>query len=392
MADTTKKATDTRRPSESSEKTSKKKTLAKVTKLFWVALGILIFLLILSIVILSAKMYKYVKLVDEGRIVEISVNNDEELQLFSAEYKNDLKETIIKSATGDPVVAPGAKDTYTVRLQNKENVALDYIMKPKVTCGGVDSIPIEFRLFAPDGSCLTGGYSDEGWVTAEELNDITIEAVTLSRGSADNYEFEWKWPFERGDDAGDTILGNGIDGKSPWIDVKMEISASVNNSKDANGGFFGFGEYNTFWWWIFFILLLIAIILLILSLIHKKDKEPEPVVVYAPAPTPAPAPEPVPVPVVTPVVTPKKKDKGFVGKMAYVNIDTLVDVFNNGDTITLKILKEKGLVDEKATQVKILARNDMVLNKAFHIETQGISSQARQKVIAAGGTIKIIDG
>jgi ribosomal protein L15 len=34
----------------------------------------------------------------------------------------------------------------------------------------------------------------------------------------------------------------------------------------------------------------------------------------------------------------------------------------------------------------------MVLNKAFHIETQGISSQARQKVIAAGGTIKIIDG
>ena len=114
--------------------------------------------------------------------------------------------------------------------------------------------------------------------------------------------------------------------------------------------------------------------------------------VYAPSPTPAPAPEPVPVPVVIPVATPKKKNKGFVGKMAYVNIDTLVDVFNNGDTITLKILKEKGLVDQSANQVKILARNDMVLNKAFHIETQGISSQARQKVIAAGGTIKIIDG
>ena len=140
--------------------------------------------------------------------------------------------------------------------------------------------------------------------------------------------------------------------------------------------------------------MLIAIILFIISLIHKKSKEPEPVVVYAPAPTPAPtpAPEPVPVPVVAPTAAPKKKQKGFVGKMAYVNIDTLVDIFNNGDRITLKILKEKGLVDEKATQVKILARNDMVLNKAFHIETQGISAQARQKVIAAGGSIKIIDG
>jgi large subunit ribosomal protein L15 len=78
--------------------------------------------------------------------------------------------------------------------------------------------------------------------------------------------------------------------------------------------------------------------------------------------------------------------------MAYVNIDTLVDIFNNGDTISLKVLKERGLVDEKATQVKILARNDMELSKAFHIETQGISGQARQKVIAAGGSIKIIEG
>ena len=392
MADTTKKTADTGRPSESSEKTSKKKTLAKVTKLFWVALGILIFLLILSIVILSAKMYKYVKLVDEGRIVEISVNNDEELQLFSAEYKNDLGETVIKSATGQPVVAPGAKDTYTIRLQNKDKVALDYIMKPKVTCGGVGTLPIEFRLFAPDGSCLTGGYSEDDWVTIEELNELSIDASTLSRGSSDEYEFQWRWPFERGDDVGDTNFGNGINGESPWIDVKMEISASVNNSKDANGGFFGFGENNPFWWWVFLILLLIAIILLILSLIHKKDKEPEPVVVYAPTPAPAPAPEPVPVHVPVHVVTPKKKNKGFVGKMAYVNIDTLVNVFNNGDVITLKILKEKGLVDQSANQVKILARNDMVLDKVFHIETQGISAQARQKVIAAGGTIKIIDG
>ena len=75
-----------------------------------------------------------------------------------------------------------------------------------------------------------------------------------------------------------------------------------------------------------------------------------------------------------------------------VNIDTLVSNFNSGDRVTLKILKEKGLVSAKANQVKILARTDMTLNKALHIETQGISAQARQKIIAAGGTVTITEG
>ena len=168
----------------------------------------------------------------------------------------------------------------------------------------------------------------------------------------------------------------------------MGLHSEVNTSKEANNAMLGAGIDDILWWLIFLILLLIAIILLILSLIHRKDKESEPTVVYIPTPVSAPAPEPV----IVPVSTPKKKNKGFVGKMAYVNIDTLVEVFNNGDTISLKILKEKGLVDPSATQVKILARNDMELHKVFHIETQGISGQAKQKVISAGGSVKIIDG
>ena len=207
---------------------------------------------------------------------------------------------------------------------------------------------------------------------------------TLPKGEVDSYELQWKWdPNE--DDERDTALGNAPEG-AIGISVSMSIHTEANTSKDANGALLGFGIGDILWWLIFFILLLIAIVLLILSLICKKDKEPE--VVYVTAPAPAPE----PVPVVVPTAAPKKKEKGFVGKMAYVNIDTLVDVFNNGDTISLKVLKEKGLVDAKATQVKILARNDMELHKVFHIETQGISAQARQKVISAGGTVKIIEG
>ena len=381
MADEIKKSGEFKKPKQSPEKPEKVTTLANVTKLFWVALAILIFLLILSIAVLSARMYKYAKLKDEGRLIEISADSVENFDIFSAEYKNETGETIIKSSNGDPVIAPGAKHDYTFRVKNDDKVAIDYTFNPKVEYIGTDSLPIEIRLISPDEEYLIG--STKEWGTFDDLKNLEYTS-TLLKGEIDSYEFQWRWLFERGDDEGDTAIGNSTEPMG--ISVGMGLHSEINTAKDANNGLFGLGLDDILWWLIFLILLLIAIILFILSLITRKEKEPEPVVIYAPKP------EPVPVAVLVPVKTARKKNKGFVGKMAYVNIDTLVDVFNNGDTITLKILKSKGLVDEEATQVKILARNDMELHKAFHIETQGISGQARQKVLAAGGSIKIIDG
>lgn len=380
MADQVIKNKNGKKPSANPEK---EKTLAKVTKLFWVALAILIFLLILSIVVLSARMYSYAKLADEGRTANIYADDAKNLDIFTAEYKNDSGETIIKSANGDPVIAPGAKHNYTFRIKNDDKVAVNYTLNPDVKLIGTDKLPLEVRLISPNEEYLIG--SSKEWGTFEDFANLEYES-TLLKGEIDSFELQWRWPFERGDDAGDTALGNAAEG-SVGIDVKMDITSEINTSKEANGGLFGLGLDDILWWFIFLILLLIAIVLLILSLIHRKGDEDE-----MPAPTRAAVPAPKPVPVIVPVSTPKKKNKGFVGKMAYVNIDTLVDEFDNGDTISLKILKEKGLVDEKSTQVKILARNDMELNKAFHIETQGISGQAKQKVLAAGGSIKIIDG
>ena len=89
MAEENKKDNELKQPSESAENPEKEKALAKVTKLFWVALGILIFLLVLSIVILSTRMYKYAKLEEEGRVIKIESNSVENFELFSAEYKDD---------------------------------------------------------------------------------------------------------------------------------------------------------------------------------------------------------------------------------------------------------------------------------------------------------------
>lgn len=384
MADETKMSGEAKKPSEKAEKPKKEKSLARVTKLFWIALGILIFLLILSIALLSARMYKYAKLEDEGRVIKISADSVEKFDIFSAEYKDESGEIIVKSDNGDPVIAPGTSTEYTIRIKNKDTVAINYTFEPKVEYVGAESLPIEVRLISPTDEYLIG--SAKEWGTFDDFKTLDYTS-TLPKGAIDSYELQWRWLLERGKDEEDTALGNAPEG-SVGINVGMGLHSEVNTSKEANNAMLGAGIDDILWWLIFLILLLIAIILLILSLIHRKDKESEPTVVYIPTPVSAPAPEPV----IVPVSTPKKKNKGFVGKMAYVNIDTLVEVFNNGDTISLKILKEKGLVDPSATQVKILARNDMELHKVFHIETQGISGQAKQKVISAGGSVKIIDG
>jgi flagellar basal body-associated protein FliL len=377
MADEIKKNGEVEKPA---EKPKTEKTLAKVTTLFWIALAILVFLLILSIALLSTRMYRYAKLADEGRIIEISADSAENFDIFSAEYKNDSGDVIIKSANGEPVIAPGASTEYTIRIKNNDNIAVDYTFNPEVKYEGAESLPLEVRLLSPNDEYLIG--SSKEWGTFEDFKDLKY-TTTLPKGEVDAYELEWRWLYERGEDEADTALGNAPEG-SINISVGMNLHTEANTSKEANNAFFGFGTDDILWWLIFFILLLIAIVLLILSIIHNKTKDPVPAVVYVPTSAPE--------PVVVSAPASKKKEKGFVGKMAYVNIDTLDNIFNNGDTISLKVLKEKGLVDEKSTQVKILARNDMELHKVFHIETQGISAQAKQKVIAAGGTVKIIEG
>ena len=43
-------------------------------------------------------------------------------------------------------------------------------------------------------------------------------------------------------------------------------------------------------------------------------------------------------------------------KKSIVNIDTLSQSFENGDTVTLDALKEKGIIPQNADYVKVLAR------------------------------------
>ncbi len=68
---------------------------------------------------------------------------------------------------------------------------------------------------------------------------------------------------------------------------------------------------------------------------------------------------------------------------AIVNIDTLSAYFTAGDTITLSVLKEKGLVAKKEKAVKILARG--TIDKPLTVVADSFSADAIKMLVLTGG-------
>lgn len=81
-----------------------------------------------------------------------------------------------------------------------------------------------------------------------------------------------------------------------------------------------------------------------------------------------------------------KNAVSHVGKKDIINVDTISQNFNDGDTVTIDALKEKKLVPANSKQVKLLARG--TLDKKLFIELQDYSIEAVKMVIATGGTVK----
>ncbi len=71
-----------------------------------------------------------------------------------------------------------------------------------------------------------------------------------------------------------------------------------------------------------------------------------------------------------------------------VNIDSISAAYENGETVTLASLKEKGLVAKNVTSIKILARGH--LNKSLTVKAHDFSLDAVKMIIIAGGnTVKL---
>jgi large subunit ribosomal protein L15 len=73
-----------------------------------------------------------------------------------------------------------------------------------------------------------------------------------------------------------------------------------------------------------------------------------------------------------------------------VNISALESRFDAGTEVTIELMRAHGLGTRKDVPVKVLAKGE--LRKALTVHAHGFSAGARERIEAAGGTCKIVDG
>lgn len=351
--------------------------------LFGTALAILVIVTVLSAILLTVRLIDYIKVDD--RAVSMRSSMDETLSVFAMQYKNETGEITVKGNDGEKVIAPGTEIEYTLRLRNTDKVALDYVFVPDVKFTSEHKLPILVRLLDPEDKYVIG--NETTWVPIDQIGDIEENGTLMTNQTAE-YVFQWKWPFESGDDAYDSMLGSVTINESVGIDLSFNLHSETNLSAESNGGAMNAPFSKVIRALIIFILLVAAIVLLIIYIVKRiKADNFKPIEIIKSVEIPVIQKVIEKVEEVVPVIQPTLH---FSGKMAYVNIDTLDENFESGDTINIKILKEKNLIPLAAKQIKVLARSDKPLEKAFIVETQGISQKAEIAIRCAGGKVIIV--
>lgn len=84
--------------------------------------------------------------------------------------------------------------------------------------------------------------------------------------------------------------------------------------------------------------------------------------------------------------------RGFVNifgkEIAIVNVASIDKAFEQGDTVTVAALIEKGLVKKALDGVKVLGNGD--ISKNLTIQANAFSESAKQKIEAAGGKAEVV--
>lgn len=75
----------------------------------------------------------------------------------------------------------------------------------------------------------------------------------------------------------------------------------------------------------------------------------------------------------------------FKTEYVVVNLASLEKLYNDGETVTLDTLVQKGLVKKSETLVKILGVGD--LKKKLEVSVPAVSASAKEKIEKAGGQV-----
>lgn len=81
-------------------------------------------------------------------------------------------------------------------------------------------------------------------------------------------------------------------------------------------------------------------------------------------------------------------NKAFADVVAIINVATLEEMFEKGDTVDLQTLQAKGLAKGRFDLLKILGQGE--LSKSLTVVADRFSKSAVEKIEAAGGTVQAV--
>lgn len=164
-------------------------------------------------------------------------DTDTQVEIFRVSYENGEREITVNSDDGDKLIAPGTENAYTFKLKNTGNVALDYTVTVDAYVTPVDTpIPVTARLSRYDGKWLAGDQDSFGDILAL---DGAEDAATLGAGRYTYYTLDWLWPFESGNDALDTQLGDTAVEQDLTFTIVIHTTAVCSDDPDSDGGIMG---------------------------------------------------------------------------------------------------------------------------------------------------------
>ncbi len=170
----------------------------------------------------------------EARDENVVWSSETDIEIFSIHYDNETGETTVRSQNDMKVLAPGVGDSYTFELENTGNTSLDYSMEMDAWFSHAEfPIPVQVRVRDSAGTYYLG--SETEMVDVLRLSEVKTSG-TIAKGWLRAYTLEWEWPFERGDDAYDTMLGNLAVDEDITLTIQIRTTATGSDDPDAPGG------------------------------------------------------------------------------------------------------------------------------------------------------------
>lgn len=208
--------------------------------------------------------------------VEGEWTTNTKVDIFRISYQNGENVVTVNSGDGEKVIAPGTENAYSFKLKNTGNVDVEYEMNVNayITPEGTP-IPVQARVSRYDGTWIAG--SKDNYVDVLNLSEISDKA-TLGAGRYTYYTLDWKWPFEQGDDAADTELGNLAASEDLVLTIEITTNAWADYDPDDNKGIISpqtGDDMNTSLWIAIGVCMLLMMLLLIFTRKREDEEEEE---------------------------------------------------------------------------------------------------------------------